>query len=92
MVSQETPADLQADRKKALAESEQFALNEYSRALLQGNALAPADRAKDVKELSRLTGLSEEYIGRADLRVTVFEFFAELLRKEGLIIGLMTAS
>jgi carboxypeptidase C (cathepsin A) len=81
------PPDLQADRAKALAESEQFALNEYSHALMQGNALPAADRARVVKELARLTGLSEDYIDRANLRVAVFRFFAELLRKEGLIIG-----
>jgi carboxypeptidase C (cathepsin A) len=81
------PPDLQADRAKALAESEQFALNDYSHALLQGHALAQADRARVIKELARLTSLPEDFIDRANLRVSVFRFFAELLRKEDLIIG-----
>jgi carboxypeptidase C (cathepsin A) len=81
------PADLQADRKKALAESEQFALGEYSRALLQGSDLSAAERQQTVKKLARLTGLSEEYVDRSELRIRADRFFKELLRKEKLIIG-----
>ncbi len=81
------PPDLQADRAKALAEAEQFALGDYTHALMLGAAQSPADRAKTVTELARLTGLSEEYVSRANLRIDAQRFFAELLRKEGLIIG-----
>lgn len=81
------PPDLQADRAKALEESEKFALGDYTHALVEGAALPAADRANAIQELSRLTGLSEQYIDRANLRVSVFRFFAQLLRKEGLIIG-----
>jgi len=80
-------ADLQADRKKALAESEQFALGEYSHALLQGSALSASERQQTVKTLARLTGLSEEYVDRSELRVRADRFFKELLRNERLIIG-----
>lgn len=81
------PADLQADRKKALAESEQFALGEYANALLQGSDLPAAERQQTVKKLARLTGLSEEYVDRSELRVRADRFFKELLRNEKLIIG-----
>jgi len=81
------PPDLQGDRKKALDESEKFAMGDYAHALLEGNALPTADRAKIVTELARLTGLPEDYIDRANLRVSSRRFFAELLRKEGLVIG-----
>jgi len=81
------PSDLQADRKKALKESEQFALGDYSRALMQGSALSASDRRHIIKEVARLTGLSEDYVDRADLRIEAHRFFAELLRKERLIIG-----
>jgi carboxypeptidase C (cathepsin A) len=79
--------DLQADRKKALAESENFALGEFNRALMQGDDLASAERAKIVKEVARLTGLSEDFVDRAKLRVDASNFFKELLRKERLTIG-----
>ena len=81
------PPDLQADEKKALAEAENFALGDYTHALMQGGALPEAEHAAIVKELARLTGLSEDYVDRANLRVTAGRFFKELLRKERLTVG-----
>lgn len=81
------PPDLQSDQKKALAEAEAFALGDYTHALMQGAALTEAERAAAAKELARLTGLAQEYVERANLRVTAGHFFKELLRKEGLTIG-----
>jgi carboxypeptidase C (cathepsin A) len=79
--------DLQADRSKALSESEKFALGPYTQALMQGDKLSPAERASIIKELARLTGLSEDYIDRDNLRVHAGQFFKELLRKERLTVG-----
>jgi len=79
--------DLQADRQKALNEAETFALGPYTLALTKGAALSADERASVVKELARLTGLSEDYIDRADLRVHASQFFKELLRKERLTVG-----
>jgi carboxypeptidase C (cathepsin A) len=79
--------DLQADQTKALAEAENFALGPYTQALMQGDKLPPTERASIVKELSRLTGLSEDYMDRANLRVRASQFFKELLRKERLTVG-----
>ncbi len=79
--------DLQADQKKALDEAEKYALGPYTLALMQGSNLPAADRAAVVKELARLTGLSEDYIDRANLRVRVSQFFKELLRDERLTVG-----
>ncbi len=81
------PADLQADRKKALQESEQFALGDYTRALVKGSDLTDTERRRTVKTLARLTGLSEDFIDRANLRVRASQFFKELLRSERLTIG-----
>ncbi len=80
-------ADLQADKKKALGEAEKFALGPYTLALTQGADLPAAQRASVVKELARLTGLSEDFIDRANLRVAAGEFSKELLRKERLTVG-----
>jgi len=79
--------DLQADQKKALAEAEHFALGPLAHALMQGANLPASERADTVKELARLTGLSKDYIDRADLRVRAGQFFKELLRAERLTVG-----
>jgi carboxypeptidase C (cathepsin A) len=84
---QKLPPDLQADKKKALAESEQFALGDYNRALMQGSALSAPDRQHVVQELARLTGLSQDYVDRANLRIYASRYFKELLRQDRLILG-----
>jgi carboxypeptidase C (cathepsin A) len=81
------PPDLQADRKKALRESEEYALGDYSLALLQGSALSASDRQSVIQKLARLTGLSEDYVDQSNLRVRASRYFKELLRKEHLLIG-----
>jgi carboxypeptidase C (cathepsin A) len=80
-------ADLQADRKKALAEAEKFALGEYATALLLGDRLPDDDRAAVRKKLARLTGLSEDFVGRCNLRVDISRFTKELLRRERATVG-----
>jgi len=81
------PPDLQADFKKAIAESRAFADGEYARALRMGAALPAAERASVVNKLARLTGLPVSYIVDRDLRVSPFEFRKQLLKAEGKIIG-----
>ncbi|HZM02809.1 MAG TPA: hypothetical protein VFC44_07275 [Candidatus Saccharimonadales bacterium] len=81
------PPDLQADQKKALNESEQYALGDYTHALMQGAALPAPERQRVVQEVARLTGLSPDFVDRANLRVPAYQYFKELLRKERLVIG-----
>ncbi|MDB6111114.1 MAG: peptidase serine carboxypeptidase [Pedosphaera sp.] len=81
------PPALQTDLKQALAESEHFALGDYTKALMQGSTLPAAERQQVVKKLSRLTGLSEDFVDRADLRIHARQFFKELLRNERRTIG-----
>lgn len=81
------PADLQADRDKAIAASRAFAQGDYARALLAGDTLPAADRTAALEKLARFTGLDRELIDRARLRVSPSLFFENLLRKEGKIIG-----
>ncbi len=80
-------AKLQADLRKTLREVEEFARNEYASALLQGDALPAKERARMVKKLARYTGLSREYVERANLRVEIFHFTKELLRDEQRSVG-----
>lgn len=85
---QKLPADLQ---KKPLAEvlkeSEKFTSGDYNQALLLGAALPASQRAAVVKQMARLTGLSEAFVAASDLRVPLSRFNAELLRDQRLVTG-----
>ncbi|MEN1681541.1 MAG: peptidase S10 [Planctomycetota bacterium] len=70
-----------------VAEAEAFALGPYADALLRGYAMEKGARRKVTKEMSRLTGLSVDYLEGANLRVEMWEFSKELLRDRGQIIG-----
>lgn len=79
--------DLLADSKKAQAESEQFATTEYLLALMKGDLLTAEERKNLAAKLSRLTGLSEEFVTRSNFRVDESRFRKELLRDRGRTIG-----
>jgi carboxypeptidase C (cathepsin A) len=81
------PKELQGDLEKALGEARRFAGNEYNAALMKGDKLTAPERADVVRELARLTGLSEQYIGESDLRVTEQRFTKELLRDQRKTLG-----
>jgi carboxypeptidase C (cathepsin A) len=82
---------LQADLKKTLKESEQFALGEYASALIKGGWLTDEEKDKIAEKMSYYTGLSKEYCLRANLRVEENRFYKELRRKDGLTIGRLDA-
>lgn len=69
------------------AQARAFAIGPYAAALLKGNALGADERASVRHELARLTGLSEQYLDNANLRVAPGRFYKELLRDRGLTIG-----
>src|SRR5688500_20009720 len=69
------PGDLQQrPLEEVLAESERFALGEYTHALMQGDRIADADRRSIVQQLARLTGLSTTYIEQTNLRININRF------------------
>lgn len=82
------PADLQAmTLERAVAESRAFAFGEYLTALAKGTRLQGAERAAIAQKVARFSGLSPEFIERANLRVTDPRFRKELLRDKGVHIG-----
>jgi carboxypeptidase C (cathepsin A) len=81
------PSDLQGDLQKAVAESKAFAAGEYADALMAGDALPAAKRTEIAKKLSRLTGLSADYLDRADLRIEIQRFDKELMKSERRTVG-----
>jgi len=81
------PADLQADFKKAVAESRAFAFGDYAVALLKGSDLTQAERDTVAKKLARLTGLEPKLIEEQELRIDSGVFREMLLRNEKLVLG-----
>jgi len=72
-----------------LADAEDFAAKELPWALGRGARLSTQDRAETVATLASLTGLSESYVDRVNLRIEHVRFFTELLRDRGLVVGRM---
>ncbi|KQZ91201.1 peptidase S10 [Phycicoccus sp. Root563] len=70
-----------------LAEAEEYAARDYPWALSRGSRLTSEERAEHVTRLAALTGLSEAYVDRADLRIEHVRFFTELLRDQQLSVG-----
>ncbi|HEY4300550.1 MAG TPA: hypothetical protein VGM73_06745 [Candidatus Didemnitutus sp.] len=79
--------DWAKDLAGALARSKEFAAHDYTLALMQGDALPARERERVAKELATLTGLKEEFIAKANLRVSIFQFVRELRRDENRVIG-----
>jgi carboxypeptidase C (cathepsin A) len=72
-------------------EARKFALTEYASALMKGSRLTAAEKADMAKKLFRFTGLSEEYLIKANLRVALPQFMKELQRSRGLTTGRLDA-
>ena len=75
------------DLQARIAEAEEFAARDLPWALARGSRLRGEERATVVARYAELTGLSADYVDRADLRVDLFHFSAELLRAKGALIG-----
>jgi carboxypeptidase C (cathepsin A) len=73
--------------RTVLAEAEEYAARDYPWALARGSRLTAAERAEHVTRLAGLTGLSEAYVDRANLRIEHVRFFTELLRDDRLAVG-----
>jgi carboxypeptidase C (cathepsin A) len=79
--------ELQADLPRTLSEVKTWAVERYWVALAKGASLTAEERRETASALSRYTGLSREFIERADLRIDPGRFRKELLRGEQLTVG-----
>ena len=77
------PADLAAFYE----EVKRFAVDVYGPALMKGNRLGADERKTVIAGLSRYLGVSEDYVDRANLRISHQQFAQELLRDRKLIAG-----
>jgi carboxypeptidase C (cathepsin A) len=75
------------DLMSFVAEAKAFASGPYTAALQKGGAISEEEKQSVAQQMARLTGLSADYILRANLRVNPNRFQRELLRDRRQIIG-----
>jgi carboxypeptidase C (cathepsin A) len=68
-----------------------FAMGEYASALLKGNALSDAERDAIAEKIHQLTGLSADFVKKANLRVRASQFTQELRRDKHVTLGRLDA-
>jgi len=79
--------ELLKNMDKTMADVQNFALKDYTVALMQGDALDPKTRQEIIDKLSYYTGISKEYIDGENLRINSMHFAKELLRSERRTVG-----
>lgn len=87
----EALASRPASLTQLVADARQYAVTDYAAALMKGSALTDAEMRTVAKRLSALTGLSEDYLIRANLRPTLGQFNAELMRSRRMTAGRIDA-
>lgn len=75
------------DLQTALRESQKYADGPYLEVLHKGNLLTDYERQAAAKQLAMLTGLSEEFVLKNDLRIEATRFRMELLRDKEVVVG-----
>ena len=83
----ERPEDLNG----FLADARHWAETDYATALMKGARLTASEKTAVARALARYTGLSEDYLVKADLRVNLQQFMQELQRARGLTTGRLDA-
>jgi carboxypeptidase C (cathepsin A) len=81
------PAELSGSVKQAVDASREFAFGEYLTMLAKGNRATAAERHATAQKLARLTGLSVDFVERANLRIDPARYRKELLRDRRLVVG-----
>src|SRR6266481_2206659 len=74
-----------------IEEARKYAQSEYAAALFKGAELGANEKAAVAKKVSYFTGLGEDYLMKADLRVNLSQFRAELQRSSRLTTGRIDA-
>lgn len=80
-----------ADLPSFLDEVRNFAGGEYASALMKGASLSNAEKEQILTKLNNYTGLSKDYLTKANLRVNEPQFTEELLRDSSEMLGRLDA-
>jgi carboxypeptidase C (cathepsin A) len=72
---------------EVLEEAEHYAARDYRWALAQGARLTAGERAEAVRRVAALTGLTEDYVDRVNLRPEHIRFLTELMRDQRRVVG-----
>jgi carboxypeptidase C (cathepsin A) len=82
------PGDLQTlSLEEVVKQATEFALNDYTLALMKGQSLGDDERNSVAEKLARYTGLSKDYVLQSKLRISMQRFAKELLRNKGRVVG-----
>ena len=81
------PSDLEA----FMSEVEAWAVTDYATTILAGSTVEATQRAQVLEQMHRYTGLSKDFLDKANLRVSAPEYEKELLRDKGLVVGRLDA-
>jgi carboxypeptidase C (cathepsin A) len=81
------PSLQEKDFQSTLNLVKDFALNEYTLAIMQGDQLTPTRRKEVIDKLSLYTGLTPQLIERANLRVQPSVFMKNLFSQENKLLG-----
>lgn len=72
---------------KVVAQAESFALGEYAAVLLAGDSVKSERYTRAVSRYSQLTGLDEEFVDQAKLRISMPRFGKQLMRGDRRTVG-----
>jgi carboxypeptidase C (cathepsin A) len=82
------PGDLQAlSLEEVVKQATEFALGEYTLAMMKGHALSEEEQNAVAETLARYTGLTKEYVLQSRMKISMQRFAKELLRGRGKTIG-----
>lgn len=79
--------DRPADVATVVAQARAFAVGPYMSALAKGQSISAQERDQIAEQMSRLIGLSPDFIKRANLRIDLPRFQKELLRGQARTVG-----
>lgn len=68
-------------------EAATFARTDYALALLQGDRLPAAEKARIAQEVAKRTGLTADYVAAHNLRLDNYDFMLEIVKDRGLRTG-----